>query len=129
VVKNIILQSFEVNAQTDNIYTDFSKVFDHVNHVILIKKLRLFGFSGPLLNWFQSFLSGRLPTVKYLKFTSTQFSVPSGIPQDDHLSTLLFNIFIKDLPSVIANSNIHHFADDEELVKLLCLIRMLLIYN
>ncbi|CAI6349372.1 unnamed protein product [Macrosiphum euphorbiae] len=116
VVKNMVLQSFEVNAQTDIIYTDFSKAFDHVNHVILIKKLRLIGISGPLLNWFQSFLSGRLPTVKYLKFTSTQFSVPSGVSQDDYLSSLLFNICINDLLSVIANSNILLFADDEKLV-------------
>lgn len=119
VVKNIILHSFEMNAQTDIIYTDFAKAFDQVNHVILIKKLQIFGFSGALLNWFQSFLSGRHQIVKYLNFTSIQFSVPSGVPQGDHLSTLLFNIFINDLPSVITNSNIFLFADDAKLVKII----------
>ncbi|KAL4143797.1 hypothetical protein QTP88_006076 [Uroleucon formosanum] len=63
-----------------------SKAFDHVNHAILIKKLRLFGFSGFLLKWFQSFLSGRLQIVKHLKFTSTQFTVPSGVPQESGVS-------------------------------------------
>ncbi len=118
VVKNIILNSFELNAQTDIIYTDFSKAFDQVNHAILIKKLQIFGFSGSLLNWFQSFLSGRHQIVKYLNFTSTQFNIPSGVPQGDHLSTLLFNIFINDLPNVITNSNILLFADDAKLVKI-----------
>jgi len=95
VVKNIILNSFELNAQTDIIYTDFSKAFDQVNHAILIGKLQIFGFSGSLLNWFQSFLSGPHQIVKYLNFTSTQFNIPSGVPQGDHLSTLFLNIFFK----------------------------------
>lgn len=53
VVKNIILHSFELNAQTDIIYTDFTKEFDQVNHLILFEKLKSFGFSGSLLLWFQ----------------------------------------------------------------------------
>jgi hypothetical protein len=59
ITKNIILQSFESNAQTDIIYTEFSKAFDQVNHLILFNKLQSFGFSRPLLNWFQLFLSDR----------------------------------------------------------------------
>jgi len=120
VVKNIILNSFElINAQTDIIYTDFSKAFDHVSHEIIFRKLQIFDFSASLLNWFQSFLSGRHQSVKYLNFTSKQFIIPSGVPQGDHLSTLLFNIFINDLPNVITNSNILLFADDAKLVKII----------
>ncbi|KAL4085243.1 hypothetical protein QTP88_027102 [Uroleucon formosanum] len=47
------------------------------------------------------------------------FDIPSGVPQGDHLSTLLFNIFINDLPNVITNSNILLFADDAKLVKII----------
>jgi hypothetical protein len=119
VIKNIILNSFELNAQTDIIYTDFSKAFDQINHAILIRKLQVFGFSGSLLNWLQSFLSGRHQIVKYPNFTSTQFNIPSGVPQGDHLSTLFFNIFIDDLPNVITYSNILLFADDLKLVKII----------
>jgi len=81
IAKNIILHSFDSNAQTDIIYTDFSKAFDQVNHLILFNKLQSFGFSGSLLNWFKSFLSDRFQIVKHLKFKSTCFPVPSGVPQ------------------------------------------------
>jgi len=46
VVKNIIINSFELNAQTDIIYNNFAKAFDQVNHAILVRKLQIFGFSG-----------------------------------------------------------------------------------
>jgi len=52
--------------------------------------------------------------LNILIFKSTQFHVPRG----DHLSTLLFNIFIKDLPNTIINSEFFLFADDAKLIKI-----------
>jgi len=95
-----------------------SKAFDSINHEILFMKLKLFGFSDPLLSWFCSFLSKRIIIVKHLNFESDKFNVPSGVPQGDNLSTLLFNIFINDIPDVIKKSQVFLFADDLKLVKI-----------
>lgn len=84
--------------------TDMSKAFDSINHEILFMKLKLFGFSDPLLSLFYSFLSNRSIVVQHLNFESDQFNVPSGVPQGDHLSTLLLNIFINDIPDVTKKS-------------------------
>jgi len=96
-----------------------SKAFDSINHEILFMKLKLFGFSDPLLSWFHSILSNYNIVVKHLNFESDQFNVPSGVPQGDHLYTLLFNIFTNDIPDVIKNSRVFLFADDLELVKII----------
>jgi len=117
LIKNIILQSFECNARTDVIYTDFANAFDRINHDILFNNLRSFGFSGSLLLWFRSFLSDRYILIKRQNYVSAPFKVPSGVPQGDHLSTLLFNIFVNDLPSAIEHSQLFLFADDAKIIN------------
>ena len=38
---------------------DISKYFDSINHIILSKKLEMYGIIGTELNWFSSYLNGR----------------------------------------------------------------------
>ena len=38
---------------------DFAKAFETVNHDILLRKLNLYEIRGTVLQWFQSYLSGR----------------------------------------------------------------------
>ena len=41
------------------IYLDLKKVFDTVNHAILLKKLNAFGVDSDSLLWFKSYLRNR----------------------------------------------------------------------
>lgn len=109
------IDGFSSGLQTDVIYTDFSKAFDTVNHVLLIKKLNLLGFPNQLLYWIQSYLSNRSQRVIFKNSKSSIISVPSGIPQGSHLGPLLFILYINDLPKVISHSNILMYADDVKL--------------
>jgi hypothetical protein len=119
LVKILKLNSFNFNSQTDNNYTDLSKAFDRVNLEILFYKLQYFGFSDPLHSWFHSFLTNRFQIVKYQYFCSPKFSVPSGVPQGNHFSTLLFNFFINNLSDIIKKSEIVLFSDDNKLLKII----------
>jgi hypothetical protein len=49
----------EEGFQTDAVYTDFSKAFDRINHLILLAKLRSYGIVSELNSWFSSYLKGR----------------------------------------------------------------------
>lgn len=43
------MDSFKHHAHVDIIYTDFSKIFDQVDHSVLLKILDEIGFGDPLL--------------------------------------------------------------------------------
>jgi len=38
---SLVIKGFKKHLQTDDIFSDFSKAFDSVNHVILVRKLNL----------------------------------------------------------------------------------------
>ena len=49
----------DAGISIDVLYTDFQKAFDTVPHRRLLTKLTSYGFSGKVLTWIQSFLTGR----------------------------------------------------------------------
>ena len=98
----------------DVIYLDFRKAFDTVPHKRLINKLKAYGVNGPILDWIESFLTGRTQRVKVKNSYSDYSSVNSGIPQGSILGPLLFIIFINDLPDVV-KSACKIFADDTKI--------------
>ncbi|CAB4031048.1 Hypothetical predicted protein, partial [Paramuricea clavata] len=96
----------------DMIYLDFSKAFDSVPHDKLIFKLSQFGITGPLLDWFSDYLSGRKQRVVVDGFSSSYLDVTSGVPQGSIVGPLLFLIYVNDLPDAAKHSKVPMFADD-----------------
>lgn len=95
---------------------DFSKAFDRVSHVKLLKKLsHQFGFCREAVSLINSYLTARTQVVDIEGNLSTPISILSGVPQGSVLGPLLFSLFINDLPSVLQVCMIHMFADDVQL--------------
>ena len=116
---NVIQKSFDTrnSLEVRSIFLDISKAFDKVWHRGLIFKLRQNGVDGPLITFFENYLSNRKQRVVLNGLNSEFHSIDSGVPQGSVLGPLLFLIYINDMEQRI-KSSIKFFADDTMLFSL-----------
>ena len=111
---NTFTKAIDEGKEIRVIFCDISKAFDRVWHKGLLFKLRRMGISGPLLDWFRSYLDQRHQRVVIEGSYSDFLQVNAGVPQGSILGPLLFLLFINDIV-VDIGSNIKLFADDTSL--------------
>ena len=115
-VMGIWTKWFDLGLPWDTIYTDFSKAFDSVPHHRLLKKVQTYGIQGSLWRWIENFLKDRKQRVILGSQKSEWKPVTSSIPQGSVLGTILFTIFINDMPESVS-SMMKLFSDDSKLFK------------
>ena len=114
-LNNKILKGFDDGLVTAMILIDLQKVFDTINHDILLKKLSIIGFSDHTVKWFQSYLSNRKFTVNLENSFSEVSSISCGVSQGSILGPLLFFIYVNDM-TMSVKSYLFLYADDTCLV-------------
>ena len=92
--------------------TNLSKVFDCIDHKLLIVKLYEHGASLPALNIISSYLKHRIQQTKINDSFSTRSNIQYGVPQGSTLGPLLFNINMIDLFYECEKNYIANYADD-----------------
>ena len=94
------------------VFLDLKKVFDTVNHTILISKMYAYGIRGNILKWCESYLTDRSRYVTYDGIKSNASFLNCGVPQGSILGPLLFIIFINDIFNVSELLFTVSYADD-----------------
>jgi hypothetical protein len=97
---------------------DLSAAFDTVDHVILVRRLyHAYGLRGPVLRWFQSYLTGRSQVICYNGQSSAAHAVCFGVPQGSVLGPNLFILYAADVIAIARRHGFtaHAYADDLQL--------------
>ena len=103
---------FDKRGYAGILLTDLSKVFDCINHELLIAKLHAFGFSLESFTFIQSSLSNQIQRIKINSSFSEYSNVESGVSQGSISGLLVFNIFICDLFFDDIDIDVASHADD-----------------
>jgi hypothetical protein len=104
------------------IFCDLQKVFDCVNHKILLDKLIFYGIEGKCKALIQFYLTDGYQRVvignryDYRSFSEWEV-IKFSIRQGSILGPLFFLLYINDLPSIInKNNNMVLFPDDTSII-------------
>ena len=111
-------QRHQKNNASTNFFLDLKKLFDTLDHEILLKKLLRSGIRGNTIKWFRCYLSNRVQKVELQGYTSDWREASCLVPQGSVLGPLLFPVYINDLPLCTDSIAVFLFVDDTNLCGL-----------
>ena len=114
-INSEIIKSIDDRKITCSVFRDLAKAFDTVDHEILFKKMELYGIRGIALQLFNSYLSNQKMFTLVNGISSKMNDVTCGIPQGSTLGSLLFTLYVHNLPYSVTKFNVKLFEDDTNL--------------
>ena len=93
-VQNDILSALDAGSSASLLMLDLSAAFDTIDHDILLSRLcNVYGITGNALDWFRSYLTGRIQRVVIEKAVSGDQELGFGVPQGSVLGTKIYCMY------------------------------------
>ena len=97
---------------------DISATFDTIDHDIMMSLLcNVYGITGYVLDWFRSYLTGRIQRVVIEDNVSVDQELDFGVPQGSVLGPTIYCMYTKPVSDIIQRHGLYHhsYADDTQL--------------
>jgi hypothetical protein len=119
---NYILRALNNKEKSGGIFFNIEKAFDCVGHNNLLAKMRYYGVIRVMYSLTDSFLRNRYQRVRFNNKLSNWGKINTRIMQISIFRSLLFFIYVNDLPSFIqsaaaSNISVVLFTDDTSIIK------------
>ena len=119
-IRDLIEMAEKNNYKAAFIVLDQEKAFDRVNHLLLFKVMRKYGFGEVFISWISRLYANATARVMINGFLTDKFNILRGVRQGCPLSPLLYVLIIELLAAQLrANPNIVGFTvGGEKIVSL-----------
>ena len=106
-----ITKSQDIGDIVITILIDLKKVFDTIDHRILLRKLYSYGIRGTMFKLTESYLTGRSQYVIFDGKVSETRSIKCGVPQGSILGPLLFILSVNHISTLRFHNGLTHNLD------------------
>ena len=111
-VQNDILLALAAGSSAIFLMLDLSAAFDTIDHDILLSQLcNVYGITGNALDWFRSYITGRIQRVVIGDYVSVNQELDFGVP---HNCPRIYCMYTKPVSDIIQRHGMpyHSYADD-----------------
>ena len=109
---DFVSTGFDRNMHTGMILVDIQKVFDTLDHGVLLQKMKYFGFQASVIKWCESYLSNRKFFVCTDNVSSEAGILKYGVPTCSIVGSLFFLLYINNLCQSLSDEASYLYVDD-----------------
>ena len=117
-VQNDIISALDAGSSAILLMLDLAAAFDTIDHDIMLARLcNVYGITGNALDWFRSYLTGRIQRVVIEDSVSVDQGLDFGVPQGSELGPRIYYMYTKPVSDIIQRHGLSHhsYAYDTQL--------------